>query len=184
MSRMRESIRAALQPLVGLKLSIANYAGNMRIFHFGEIVRRADQAVAQYAMHLQCPWRIEGESEVVTGLDDWYLPPSGYECVDESWEPGKGNNLQQRRLRELFRCPDEEGSLTNRSSDLVVIHADGSDFGDCRLILSGSYVLNVFPCSSDEEAWRLFQPGSIEEHFVVSMLKTNGDVPHDNETLA
>jgi hypothetical protein len=45
--------------------------------------------------------------------------------------------------------------------------------GGFRLFLERTYVIEVFPiCSQEIESWRLFQPGSSENHFVVTGVGT------------
>jgi hypothetical protein len=68
---VEHQIFSALQPLKGLRLSIAHHAGNMRMFHFGAIRRRAKGIVGEYALHVSCPWRIETEDKILTGISDW-----------------------------------------------------------------------------------------------------------------
>ncbi len=58
-----------LEELIGLNLSIARRAADMRVLHFGEITVDDDErgSTGEIALHIQCPWRIEGPDGIVTG---------------------------------------------------------------------------------------------------------------------
>jgi hypothetical protein len=62
MMTIADEITAHLQPLVGLELSIARRAADMRVFHFGRIRKVEKGTVGDYALHIQCPWRLEDET--------------------------------------------------------------------------------------------------------------------------
>jgi hypothetical protein len=153
-----------LSQLVGMKLSMAYYAGNVRLFHFGVA---CGGECGRYAIHLQCPWRIETAVAVLTGLNDWYVPALSDEQADD-WDPAKGGSLQEAVLRELMGdTVSSSRSIINRTDSLVVVGVDTDAFGGFRLNLSDGMRLSVFPCSSKGEQWRLLQPGTELGHFVV-----------------
>ncbi len=68
------SVFKALEPLVGLPLSIARSAADMRVFHFGKVRPAANGkgTVGEYALHIQCPWRLVGK-EGLRGHDTQLL---------------------------------------------------------------------------------------------------------------
>jgi hypothetical protein len=164
---MRDAIEAALSPLVGLKLSVLHYAGNMRIFHFGKITTTHEGIGGQYAMHVQCPWRIRQHDEIITGLGDWYQPKNEDEDLD-SWDPCLGGSVQELQLRTLLACSKEESrSVVNKTNRYVVTSVKGDDVGGCQIAFSEDLLLEVFPNASVGEAWRLLRPDSDDPHFVV-----------------
>ena len=61
-------LESCLQVLVGLPLSIARNATDMKIFHFGEIQPHPSGrgTVGPYALHIQCPWRLVSKDTVFT----------------------------------------------------------------------------------------------------------------------
>jgi hypothetical protein len=69
-------ITQSLEQLVGLPLSIARDAAAMKNFQFGGIRPHPSGkgTVGQYALHLQCPWRIIATDGIVTGSSDYYEP--------------------------------------------------------------------------------------------------------------
>jgi tetratricopeptide (TPR) repeat protein len=150
-----------------LKLSIARTAADMRGFHFGNIREIERGTVAEYALHIQCPWRIENSTDIITGSRDFYhwafdnYKPMGWDYYD-------GNNLQDVRLGELLQGYDAQTqSLVNITESLVVERVEASPFGDAVLYLSGGYRLVLFPDSANTESWRLFKAQNLESHFVV-----------------
>jgi hypothetical protein len=78
MGSLAVRIEQKLSPLIGLRLSATHRAASMRMFDFGELqtvrskLRGKDRfrTVGQFALHVQCPWRIEGPDGLVTGLSD------------------------------------------------------------------------------------------------------------------
>ncbi len=160
-------VRQAVEPLIGLKLSVARRAADMRVFHFGDM-REVDQGtIGQYALHVQCPWRIDGPKGIVTGRSDLWEHISGKIMPDE-WEPSIDDNIQDMRLRNLFGGYDAKThSHVNITEWLVVEYVEASGVGDLDISLSGGYRLVVFPGGSTGEAWRIFEPDNEAPHFVV-----------------
>jgi hypothetical protein len=161
-------IQAALKVLRGFKLSIARRAGNMANFQFGDIVEVEGGTLGEYALHVQCPWRIDGPEGVITGRYDLWRGTSGAIMPDD-WEPGISDNLQDRRLGELFQGYDAQTeSHVNATEWLVVERVQASAVGDATIYLSGGYRLMLFPSGSTGEEWRIFRPRTNDPHFVVA----------------
>ena len=72
---------SAFDVLVGLRLSIVRRAADMLVLHFGTIRPHSsgEGTVADCALHVQCPWRLDSPKGTVTGRDDlWeYAGPGG-----------------------------------------------------------------------------------------------------------
>ena len=115
----QSEIENALRPLIGLKLSIARRAADLCNFQLGDIRTAAPGirpgprgTVGEYALHIQCPWRIDGPGGIVTGRPDLWMLPSG-EYPPDGWEPQYGNNRQDERIAR--RCLiDDKGENTGR----------------------------------------------------------------------
>ena len=148
---------------------MANYAGNMRMFHFGEIVRSEKGVAGEYALHVQCPWRIERESAIVTGYQDWYRKDADGNLFDPDDDPAHGGSLQEQRLRGLFHCSAEQTrSVVNGTETWFVTDVAAEAQGGCRIVLDGRLAIVLFPCASDGEHWRLFRVHDDSfEHFIV-----------------
>lgn len=165
----REVLSAA-QHLIGLKMSLARRAADMQIFQFGPTTGRNNGGrVGLFALHIQCPWRLEGPGGIVTGYEDLSEPVSPDDALKEDWDYEKDSNLRDRRLEELFGGLDEATrTIQNDTNLLTVEHVDADEVGGLMLGLSGGYRLVLFPTSSRSEGWRLFVPGSDDPHFVVA----------------
>jgi hypothetical protein len=114
-------------------------------------------------LHVQCAWRIAGPTGILVGSADRYLaagpdPLKDYETFE--WDR-PGANRCDERMATFFDA---------RGIDVPVVEAASADYaGGFRLDLSGGLTLDVFPDDSlGGEHWRLFQPGTEWEHFVVT----------------
>jgi hypothetical protein len=80
--------RNVFHVLVGLRLSIIRRAADMLGLHFGaiRIHPSGTGTVADYALHVQCPWRLDGPNGTVTGRDDlWEYAGPGQR--PPNWSP-------------------------------------------------------------------------------------------------
>lgn len=160
-----------LKPLIGLKLSIARRAASMSNFQFGEIRKVDGGTVGEYALHVDCPWRLEGPHGIVTGwLDLWEPAEEGDDDFGwQTWTEEKKDNLQEKRLHKLLSGYDEQTlSVVNVTDKLEVEDIQTDAYGGAVLRLSGGYRLVVFPARSRCEDWRIFQPQNDGPHFVVA----------------
>lgn len=168
----KAQILSYLSLLIGKQLSIARRAASMRGFHFGRITIEADKnrSTGEFALHIQCPWRIEGPIGIVTGDEDLWEPVGQDEDIDwEKWNYEDNENLQDQQVGELLGGYDPmTKSFINKTEFLVVEAINADDFGGASISLSGNYRLVLFPSSSVSENWRLFQPSSDQEHFVIA----------------
>ncbi len=169
-----------LKPLIGLKLSIARRAASMSNFQFGEVHKVDGGTVGEYALHVDCPWRLEGPHSIVTGwLDLWEPAEEAGDDFDwQAWIEEKKDNLQEKRLHELLGGYDEQTlSVVNVTEGLEVEDIQTDAYGGAVLKLSGGYRLVLFPAGSRNEDWRMFQPQNDGPHFVV----TGGKVEDQEE---
>jgi hypothetical protein len=167
-------VEEALLPLIGLKLSIARRAADMRNFGFGEIRQAANGLVGEYALHISCPWRIDGPQGILLRRSDLWEHISG-EVTPDDWEPSTIDNLQDVRIKQLLQGYDPRtDSFVNTTDDLVVTSIQATLMGDAIIGLSGGYQLKLFPDGTRGEAWRIFRPGDSDyPHFVVDEEGTN-----------
>src|SRR6516165_2784203 len=95
---MRQQMITALSQIVGLRLSATRRAADMRTFQFGTL-RMVDRgSVGDFALHVQCPWRIEGPAGIVTGRLDLWEQVEDNAPFDENWSYEELPNLQDARL--------------------------------------------------------------------------------------
>lgn len=168
MSTLAETIGRQLTPLVGLRLAVARRAADLRVLHFGQMHVVDRGSVGDYALHIQCPWRLEGSTGIVTGRSDLWEPIEPLHGGDlEAWRYEHGN-LQDLRIQGCLGGQDPTtGSSANAGSLLVVESVAGDNFGGAELRMSGGYRLVLFPDGSRGEDWRLFDPNTDDPHFVI-----------------
>jgi hypothetical protein len=170
MGIVTQEIVARLKPLVGLKLALARRAADLRNFQFGRVRAVPGGTVGEYALHIQCPWRLEGPDGIITGRCDLWEPAERSEEIDwDTWDYEKDENLQDRRLAALLGGYDPATrSLANQTGYLVVENVGGDEYGGAVIRLSGGYRLVLFPAGTRGEDWRVFRPGTDTPHFVVA----------------
>lgn len=165
---MRDRIEQALQVLIGLPLRSAGRAADLVWFQFGNLQEsvqsnKQEPVVGEYALHVQCAWRISGPVGIIVGSDDCYFsagddPFRDYPNFD--WDQ-PGANRCDERIAMFFQF---------RANAVPIVDAVQVDrTGGFRLDLSGEISLEVFPNHSlMNEYWRLLRPSSDEQHFVVT----------------
>ena len=166
-------IEQALKKLVGLPLRCVGRATNMLWLQFGEMrevpaFRGGMRTVGQWAIHVQCAWRVCRRGQIEVAYRDYYYSPEG-DALDDDWDiPGKS---RFDHLAEILN-----GVLDETSPSVVSVTTD--DVGGFSLSLSHDYRLDVFPGETSRdnssEHWRLFEPASDREHFVVPSDGTPG----------
>jgi len=160
----QEEIAHALSALMNLPLWAANRAADMEMFQFGERrvwkdTKAIDREVGEYALHIQCPWRIVNSHGIVVGSQDIHYP------LDESadWDQADGT----RRDRRIAAWLGEHSSAQPR-----VERIETDSVGGFKLFMEHNVVLEVFPAHSlrgeYSEHWRLFRPSEEGRHFAVT----------------
>ena len=133
---------------------------------FGEPRMFEGALMGEFALHVQCPWRIESEGTIVTGRDDFDEVPTVGEFAELI--DGAELSLAEHRLRELMGSYDPvTRSIGNASERLVVSSVSVGSCGAAVFELSGGFRLGLFPSGSRSEDWRLFRPTSDAPHFVI-----------------
>jgi hypothetical protein len=173
-----DDIVSHLQVLVGLKLSIARRAADLRNFHFGPTRKVEGGTIGAYALHIQCPWRIEGPEGIVTGRSDLWQPVDKTKAIDwDNWDYDEYENVQDERIEAWLGGYDPEThSSINDGDSLVVEKVQADNCGGAIIVLSGGYRIVMFPAGSRGEDWRIFEPGNRERrHFVISGGRIEAD---------
>ncbi len=167
----RQQVIAALSRIIGLPLTAARRAADMRTFQFGKLHPVDRGSVGDFALHVQCPWRIEGPHGIVTGRLDLWQPVEENAPFDDNWDYEKSPNLQDARQEVWF---------AHNKTSLVVKSVDADEFGGAVIGFDQGFVLRLFPAGTRAEDWRLFQSNTNALHFVVSA----GAVEADGEPKA
>lgn len=164
---MREEIKSQVEKLVGLKLQYAGRASNLFWLGFGDIVqivrRGRTEETAEYALHIQCSWRITLGNKIVVASRDFYTPNSQWDEKNEDFDwDVQGNNRFDERIK----------TFTKDNGHIEVLQIDSDEVGGFNVTLSGGYKLEVFPDSSEDdgqsEYWRLFNRKENNPHFIVT----------------
>jgi hypothetical protein len=169
---------AALAVLPGKKLAIWRRAANMLVLHFGKVTRAAEGSWGEYALHVQCPWRLIMDGVIFAGQSDLYNPRERTPNFDWDYWYKKSDwpdNLLEHKIRSILKGYDPATrSIENATEGFVVEKAEATEIGDARIYFSGGCVWECFPNGCEGEHWRLLDfRGAPEEHekrrhFVVS----------------
>jgi hypothetical protein len=139
--------------------------GDMACFDFGSrrLVKGKSNGkevqVGDYALHVQCPWRITLEDKIIVGRGDMFgdilLKQNNTPACDVDWNKG---NTFDGIVKEF---------LLNESRQLMVQIVSVGHAGSLTILLEGNYRLEIFPYdSSEDEHWRFFKPHAGEPHLV------------------
>ena len=166
-SSTRQLVIAALSQIIGLPLTAARRAADMRTLQFGTLRPIDRGSVGDFALHIQCPWRIEAPDGLVTGrLDLWEPVEDGPGFDYKGWHYDKSPNLQDF----LF-----DQWLGRHALSLVVESVDADEYGGASIFFAKGFVLRLFPAGTRGEDWRLFRPKTDGPHFVVCAGKAELD---------
>ena len=166
---MQPQIERELSRIVGMPLRHIKRASNMLMVDVGEPRAVQDPRgrtveEGEYAIHVQCAWRIVDERRILVASGDFYVASSSYSGDSATWDwDVPGHNLFDERVGTLFRA-------TDRHPVVDEIHVDR--YGGFQIEFTDGTVLETFPASSEDseyaEAWRLFRLGDDGAHFVVT----------------
>jgi hypothetical protein len=168
---MKKIIEEALHPIIGMPLWSIGRAGNLEWFAFGEQRRVIDNAtkdgepkiVSDYALHVQCSWRILDLKRVFVASRDRFYPAGDdpYKAIDDFEWDMPGVNRCDERISKL---------LLEWATNPMIVSAIEADFvGGLKISFDNGYILDIFPdLSLEAELWRFFKPYIDEEHFVVT----------------
>jgi len=169
---MKADLDRMLARLVGKSMWIARRAADMATFQFGE--RRQRQThdgrtaeVGEFALHVQCAWRILRGDKVVVGSRDLYSPANHDDSQPnpETFDWDRDPNRRDALLHDLF----DGGTRA-----YVVTAAQTGRAGTCGIDFDQGMRLELFPDdSSAGEHWRLFEIGGA--HVVVSVNEISTD---------
>lgn len=168
---MKEIIEHALRPIIGMPLWSIGRAGNLEWFAFGmqrrvvgDVTKDGEpKIVSDYALHVQCAWRILDHRKIYVASRDRY-----YRAGDD---PYKDLEDFEWDIPGLNRCDERVVKLLQEwASDPMTVTAIEADFvGGLMINFNNGLKLDVFPdLSVEAEYWRFFKPYVDEDHFVVT----------------
>ncbi|MBI1375282.1 MAG: hypothetical protein GC159_21395 [Phycisphaera sp.] len=157
---MQQLILEELSPIIGLTLTTARRAANMRTVQFGGLRPPGRGSVGDYALQIHCPWRIDCADGIVTGSNDLWEPAEREPDFDYAdWDYDSSLNVQDMQMHLL---------LTRLGDALRVNAIDADNLGGLEVMFESGHTLRLFPAGTRGEDWRFFRPGSEEPHLVIA----------------
>jgi len=165
---MKEEIEDKLSVLINLPLTSTGRVVDLQWFVFGvtnpdESNNEHDQFNFEYAIHVQCAWRISDTKGIVVASRDRYYSAncSSYEDnQDFNWDV-PGSNQCDQKIANFIE--------SKSTKPLIILSVEADVVGSLRINLSEGYVLDLFPDDSlGKEYWRFFKLNSDHTHFVVT----------------
>lgn len=165
---MKIEIEEKLNLLSGLPLNTAGRAANLAWFGFGELLtvknkKRIEKKVAEYALHVQCSWRITKDNKILVAYRDMYSPSKQWNGKENfEWDIQDANRFDER-IEGLL--------LTEFQPNVLVEEIQADSLGGVKIFFTEHYLLELFPDDSVEgEFWRFFsfREEVSSPHFVVT----------------
>ncbi len=143
----------ALAPLVGLPLRCFGRAADLLWVHFGEFREIPDRkggtrTVGEWALHVQCPWRITQPPSILIAHGDCFHAADSDEPYD--WDAVGESRFDRRALPLNQEFESSPPRVVSVAVDAV---------GGFTLQLDTGYFFDVSPDDSTGEWWRIFRPG-------------------------
>jgi hypothetical protein len=162
---MKFEIEEELQGLLGLPLRDLGRSSDLVWFIFGNlrIVKGRngkEKRVGDYALHVQCSWRLTKDSSILIAHRDIYVPSDDVNVEKFEWDV-PGNNRFDQRVNEVF---------AENLSSILVNNVVADNIGGVQISFTDSFAIDIFPDqSTNDEFWRLLRPEDASSyHFVVT----------------
>jgi hypothetical protein len=162
---MRTEPSQLLRALVGKTMWTSRRAADMATFQFGRRIQVKDyygrpSEIGEYAMHVQCAWRIVRDDNVIVGSRDLYYPAGDTQndSIPESFDWDRDQNRRDNLLESLF---------SGRGFTVRSVHLAAA--GMCRIEFDEDASLEIFPDDSlTHEHWRLFATQDADTQLVMT----------------
>jgi len=157
--------------LIGLPLSVVRHAASMLNLQFGDITREGNKSWGQLALHIQAPWRLIDGTKLLIGKDDRWNPIGEVEEWDQWYEDPHPSREDQFWEEFIGGIDHVTKSFEGKSPRVCVRSVQENEIGDLDIVFSNGYHLQVYGCGTDDEFWRLLDPGCETDHYVVGTEK-------------
>lgn len=155
----------ALRALEGLTFWDGGRGADMKMFAFGSprlVPRRnGEVSVGQFALHLQCPWRLTQHGVLITSHEDITLPVSAHSGGASS--DSRGGNRCDEAVERLFAA-----------SKFSVVGTSCHQLSEVAIACSDGLALQISVDDASTEQWRLFEPAEVpgqgKDHLVVERI--------------
>ncbi|MGF6259387.1 hypothetical protein OKW49_000288 [Paraburkholderia youngii] len=146
----KEQVARHLSILIGLDVSGVAHATDMLTLQFGPLrevrtSRGSIKRLGDWALHIQCDWRIEQGSAIVASYSD-------FAAAEES------TRRTTQRIRDLLVT----------QGPIAVLDIEAGEDGDAVILLTrGMCLVILADAIPDDEDWRLFPSNPDAKHFVI-----------------
>jgi len=111
--------------------------------------RGRTEEAAEYALHIQCSWRIAKGNKIEDINEHTMSPRTGLENENEHFEWDiQGNNRFDERIASFIKDINEH---------TIVERVDSDEVGGLKIFLSQGYLLEVFPDTSEDRIQRVLE---------------------------
>ncbi len=160
---MMSDTQHALQLLTGLPLRTIGRSADLLWMNFGEWRETPDhrggtRIVGEWALHIQCDWRFSKSGYPTLSPADYHVGPQGRE-IGEGWDIIGANRFDA--IAQALRAAFETAPPRVTAVGVEPAGRFAMDFDDgSRLVVHPGE-------DGDDEAWRLFEPGTDRAHIVM-----------------
>jgi len=159
-----------IQNMIGQTVNSIGRVADMCWLNMGDLVETetimGKRTAGEFALHLQCPWRITLGKNIIICSSDIYLPTSDQDsdAWDFDWSNFQwdiqGNNLFDEKAAQMFP----------NNSHISICHVNMNQYGDLTLLFTNKMRLECFVNDSTHtESWRFFKLGDSNEKHLVWM---------------
>lgn len=158
---MNDNIKNDLEMLKGKKLSYIGRSCELIQIGFGEMrteisLTQKKKRISQYALHIQCPFRITKNDKILFGYSDLFISSDDLNPIVDL--------DKQNSTKFDFKANENNLNLMNQT----VLDVKVTQFGDIIITLD-DIIISTFICeTSGGEAWRFFETRKNKEHIVAT----------------
>ena len=157
-----------LRVLVGKRLCLTRRSLDVRQFHFGDLTIDGQERWGEWALHVACPWRVDGPTGLIAGSSDIHHPPSWGRDERSNGTVSDRVSLQDEALASWMKGEiDPPSEVTNGNDVLTVENVWVDKRMTTTVTLADRSTITVMPAGVRDEAWRFFQPDGEERHLVI-----------------
>ncbi len=154
-----ELIMDKLNVLKKQRLQSFSRSINLLCIGFGNIISRKNNKgdtvfVCEYALHIQCPFRVSYKTKILLGDSDLYIS-----SINE-------NDLVDLNNQNVCLLDIKTKNILNDFSDEYVSEVILNEYNDL-IINTTNLSISLFVCNQSYESWRFFKVDSDETHVVV-----------------
>jgi hypothetical protein len=172
-----KSIKEKLSILKDQPLRFTFRGADMLCLQFGRVIEKTfryqkdengkplTELAGEYALHIQCFYRLSCGNEIILAKSDLYEPSSIIlNKPDFDWDSFDYDDIGNNRLDEII------ATRLNELEGFIVDTIQVTKFGDIIITFTNGFLLEGYSddSSKDSEFWRFFKSGLDEPHLVIN----------------